>query len=162
MRFSFPKQLHADQEFQGILKTEICLLLKMNLITCKVMGWSKGLPELYLICWYTVPRIILLTGKAMSEKYAYPIILACNVPLVTHLSTSCLGGKHITPVDIMYDTVNAATSLQTPGEYATALQSYSITTFEIVQNWLLEAQQRHKDFYNRKGHGDPYKPGDLV
>ena len=69
--------------------------------------------------------------------------------------------SHI-PVDIMYDTANTTASPQTPGEYATALQSHLKTAFEIVQNRLSEAHQRQKDFYNRKVHGEPHKPGDLV
>ena len=62
----------------------------------------------------------------------------------------------------MYDTANTTISLQTPGEYAAALQNCLKTAFEIVQNRLSETHQQQKDFYNRKVHGEPHKPGDLV
>ena len=62
----------------------------------------------------------------------------------------------------MYNTANATTSPQTPGEYATTLQNRLKSAFEIVQNRLSLSHQRQKDFYNRKVHGEPHKPGDLV
>ena len=93
-----------------------------------------------------------MTGKATSEKYAWPVQSSTG-----YTSFYLMFERQARiPVDVMYDSANTT---QTPGEYDTALQNRLKAAFEIVQN---KSHQQQKDFYNRKVHGKPHKPGNLV
>ena len=125
------------------------------------MTWWRGLTEL-LDMLATCTKDIIFTGKTTSEKYALPITPSVQCSTGYTPFYLMFGQQARIPVDIMYNTANTTTSPQTPGEYATALQNCLKTAFEIVENWLSEAHQRQQDFYNRKVHAEPHKPGDLV
>ena len=168
MRFSIPEQLHSDQgrQFKSKLLSEICHFLNIQKSrTTPYHPQSDGLVERFNRTLLDMLATCTKDHPFDWENYIRKVCMAYNTSVQCSTGYTpfylMFGRQARILVDIMYDTANTTTP-QTPGEYATALQNRLKTAFEIVQNRLSEAYQRQKDFYNRKVHGEPHKPGDLV
>ena len=169
MRFSIPEQLHSDQgrQFESKFLTEICNLLNIQKSrTTPYHPQSDGLVERFNRTLLDMLATCTKDHPFDWENYIRKVCMAYNTSVQSSTGYTpfylMFGRQARIPVDIMYKTGNANTSSQTPGEYATTLQNRLKSAFEIVQRRLSQAHQRQKEFYNRKVHGEPHKPGDLV
>ena len=67
------------------------------------------------------------------------------------------------PLDIVHEPPSSHGSLtQQYGQYVQNVQERLRKAFEVVQRNMSGKQGCQKQFYNRKVHGNPFKPGDLV
>ena len=64
------------------------------------------------------------------------------------------------PIDIMYGTPILEES--TMSEYATSLKGSLEAAYERVHDQMGHKQDRQKELYDRRVHGEPFEPGDLV
>ena len=64
------------------------------------------------------------------------------------------------PVDVMYRPIEQP--LQSYGEYIKLLQHRLQRAFDLVKQHVTTEHLRHKEFYDPKIYGKPYKIGDLV
>ncbi len=64
------------------------------------------------------------------------------------------------PVEIMYGTPTP--QLSTVPQYVADLHTQLEAAYRRVRDQMGCKLDRQKEFYDRKAHGDPYEPGDLV
>ncbi len=64
------------------------------------------------------------------------------------------------PVDIMYGTPTPQAT--TVSQYVAELRSHLEIAYQHVRERMGRKLQRQKELYDRKAHGDPFEPGDLV
>ena len=98
------------------------------------------------------------------ENHIRKVCMAYNtsVQATTGYSPFCLmfGRNARLPIDIMFPTEKP--DVLNYGEYATKLKSTLKEAFNTVRSHVGEKQESQKQFYNKKCHGQPLKPGDLV
>ena len=66
------------------------------------------------------------------------------------------------PLDIMYGTNQTPLALPSAGEYAKQLQNHLLNSYDLVRKHIEIHYQRQTVSYDKRMHGKPYKPGDLV
>eukprot|EP00731_Ephydatia_muelleri_P006029 Em0003g277a len=66
------------------------------------------------------------------------------------------------PIDLMYGTECGNSVTKTVPEYVTKLSEAFVEAYAAVPDTMGAKLQRQKEFYNKKVHGDPHKPGDFV
>ena len=66
------------------------------------------------------------------------------------------------PIDLMYGTECGNSVTKTVPEYVTKLSEAFVEAYAAVRDTMGAKLQRQKEFYNKKVHGDPHKPGDFV
>ena len=64
------------------------------------------------------------------------------------------------PIDIIYG--NPTPQPSTVPQYVANLRAQLETAYQRVRERMGRNLERQKELYDRKAHGDPYKPGDLV
>ena len=65
------------------------------------------------------------------------------------------------PVDVMFPTEKPAADVSY-GEYAKMTSETMKKAFHTVREHVGEKQERQKEFYDKKCHGEPFQTGDLV
>lgn len=100
------------------------------------------------------------------ENYIRKVCMAYNSSI--HASTGyspfylMFGIQARLPLDVMYGTIQSESTTQTFSEYASLLKKQLNTAFDLIRERVSKKHDRQKKLYNKKLHGKPYQPGDLV
>eukprot|EP00731_Ephydatia_muelleri_P007275 Em0003g1523a len=143
-RFSVPEQLHSDQgrQFESAVIKEICNLLHIEKTrTTAYHPQSDGLVERF-----NRTLLSMLTTCGRSHPFEWE----------DHIRKARL------PIDLMYGTECGNSVTKTVPEYVTKLSEAFVEAYAAVRDTMGAKLQRQKEFYNKKVHGDPHKPGDFV
>lgn len=166
-RFSPPERIHSDQgrNFESEIIREVCKLLGVvKSRTTPYHPQSDGLVERF-------NRTMLdMLAKAVRERpfewesHLQRLCLAYNTSI--HPTTGyspfflMFGRKVRMPVDIMYGS-STPQKLTVP-QYVADLRASLSAAYEGVRKEMGCKLERQKELYNKKAHGEPYNPGDLV
>eukprot|EP00731_Ephydatia_muelleri_P000948 Em0001g948a len=168
-RFSVPEQLHSDQgrQFESAVIREICNLLHIEKTrTTAYHPQSDGLVERFN---RTLLSMLTTCGRSHPferEDHIRKVCFAYNtsVQATTGYSPFFLmfGRQARLPIDLMYGTECGNSVTKTVPEYVTKLSEVFVEAYAAVRDTMGAKLQRQKEFYNKKVHGDPHKPGDFV
>ena len=169
LRFSPPEQLHSDQgrQFEAQVLAEVCRLLKIKKTrTTPYHPQSDGLVERFNRTLLSMLSTMVGNHHDTWEDHARPVCMAYNTSLQPTTGYSpfflMFGQKARIPIELAYGTSNATCTIQSPNEYAAALQKSLGSAFEQVRKNFKFRLCRQKDFYDRKVHGQPYEQDALV
>eukprot|EP00731_Ephydatia_muelleri_P035045 Em0093g14a len=168
-RFSVPEQLHSDQgrQFESAVIKEICNLLHIEKTrTTAYHPQSDGLVERFN---RTLLSMLTTCGRSHPFEWEDHIRKVCfayntSVQATTGYSPFFLmfGRQARLPIDLMYGTECGNSVTKTVPEYVTKLSEAFVEAYAAVRDTMGAKLQRQKEFYNKKVHGDPHKPGDFV
>eukprot|EP00731_Ephydatia_muelleri_P002128 Em0001g2128a len=168
-RFSVPEQLHSDQgrQFESAVIKEICNLLHIEKTrTTAYHPQSDGLVERFN---RTLRSMLTTCGRSHPFEWEDHIRKVCfayntSVQATTGYSPFFLmfGRQARLPIDLMYGTECGNAVTKTVPEYVTKLSEAFVEAYAAVRDTMGAKLQRQKEFYNKKVHGDPHKPGDFV
>lgn len=166
-RFSPPEQLHSDQgrQFESELVAEVCKLLGIHKTrTSPYHPQSDGMIERFNRTMLNMLATAASEHPFDWEEHLRPLCLAYNTSV--HATTGytpfyLMFGRQVRmPLDIVYGT--ATTETTSPSEYAQALRKRLEEAYNMVRDKTGQQQERQKEYYNRKVHGNPFSEGDLV
>ena len=166
-RFSPSEQLHSDQgrNFESDVIAEVCRLLGVvKTRTTPYHPQSDGLVERF-----NRTLLDMLATAARERPFDWEnqlrrLCLAYNTS--THPTTGetpffLMFGRQVRmPIDIMYG--NPTPQPTTIPQYVTDLRTHLEAAYRRVRERMGHQLKRQRDIYNKKVHGDPYEPGDLV
>eukprot|EP00731_Ephydatia_muelleri_P031382 Em0022g896a len=168
-RFSVPEQLHSDQgrQFESAVIKEICNLLHIEKTrTTAYHPQSDGLVERFN---RTLLSMLTTCGRSHPFEWEDHIRKVCfayntSVQATTGYSPFFLmfDRQARLPIDLMYGTECGNSVTKTVPEYVTKLSEAFVEAYAAVRDTMGAKLQRQKEFYNKKVHGDPHKPGDFV
>ncbi|KAL5475516.1 hypothetical protein EMCRGX_G025342 [Ephydatia muelleri] len=168
-RFSVPEQLHSDQgrQFESAVIKEICNLLHIEKTrTTAYHPQSDGLVEQFN---RTLLSMLTTCGRSHPFEWEDHIRKVCfayntSVQATTGYSPFFLmfGRQARLPIDLMYGTECGNSVTKTVPEYVTKLSEAFVEAYAAVRDTMGAKLQRQKEFYSKKVHGDPHKPGDFV
>ena len=166
-RFSPPEQLHSDQgrNFESDVIAEVCRLLGVTKTrTTPYHPQSDGLVERF-----NRTLLDMLATAAREQPFDWEnqlrrLCLAYNTsvnPTTGKTPFFLMFGRQVRmPIDIMYG--NPTPQPSTVPQYVADLRAQLETAYQHVRERMGRKLERQKELYDRKAHGDPYKPGDLV
>ena len=168
LRLGIPEQLHSDQgrQFESKLLSEVCKLLQIHKTrTTPYHPQCDGLVERFNRTLLNMLSTYAVDHPFDWEPYLRKMCMAYSSSIQASTGYTpfylMFGREARLPLDIMYGT-NQTTPLPSAGEYATQLQSRLLFAYNLVRKHTGLQHQRQKVFYDKKVHGKPYKPGDLV
>ena len=166
-RFSPPEQLHSDQgrNFESEVISEVCRLLGVvKTRTTPYHPQSDGLVERFNRTLLTMLSTAAGERPFDWESNLRRLCLAYNTsvhPTTGSTPFFLMFGRQVRmPVDIMYGTPHPQPS--TVPQYVAELREGLETAYQRVRERMGHQLERQKELYDRKAHGDPYQPGDLV
>ena len=166
-RFSPPEQLHSDQgrNFESETISEICKLLGVvKTRTTPYHPQSDGLVERF-----NRTLLDMLSTAAGEHPFDWEchlrrLCLAYNTsvhPTTGHTPFFLMFGRQVRmPVDVMFGTPTPQPS--TVPQYAADLRASLEAAYRCVRERMGRKLERQKELYDRKAHGVPLEPGDLV
>ena len=168
LRFGIPEQLHSDQgrQFESKLLSEVCKLLCIHKTkTTPYHPQCDGLVERFNRTLLTMLSTCVHNHPFDWESHLRKVCMAYNSSVQSSTGYTpfylMFGREAQLPLDILYGT-NQPTAVHSMGEYAKQLQNRLLTAYELVREHISTQHQRQKTLYDKKVHGKPYKPGDLV
>ena len=166
-RFSPPEQLHSDQgrNFESEVIAEVCKLLGVvKSRTTPYHPQSDGLVERFNRTLLNMLATAVSKRPFQWESHLRRLCLAYNTRV--HQTTGyspffLMFGRQVRmPVDVMYGTPTPQSS--TVPQYVADLRSSLCAAYEQVRERTGCKLDRQKELYDRKVHGQPFKPGELV
>ena len=168
-RFSTPEQLHSDQgsQFESMLIAEVCKLMNIHKShTTPYHPQGDGLVERFN---RTLLNMLATTSHDHPLDWEHHIRKVCMAYNTSEQATTgyspfylMFGRNARLPVDIMFPTQTPATDGVVYGEYAKTMKETMEKAFRTVREHVGNKQERQKQFYDRKCHGQPFQTGDLV
>ena len=168
VRYGAPACLHTDQgrNFESNLVKEICRLFGIvKTRTTPYHPQSDGMIERF-----SRTLLSMLKRATIDAERDWDLKLPCLMMAYRtsiHETTkatpfSLMFGREVQlPIDIMFGKPLGVTATST-SEYARALEQRLVAAYEHVREHLGIEQRRHKQLYDRKVEGKPYKEGDSV
>ncbi len=168
-RFSPPEQLHSDQgrQFESELVAEVCKLLGIHKTrTTAYHPQSDGMIERFNRTMLGMLATAAPDHPFDWEDHLHPLCLAHNSSV--HATTGftpfyLMFGRQVRmPLYIVYGAVllwQKVLHSLTMLKHSANAWKMRITEFGTR---LTRRQERQREFYNRKSHGEPYSVGDLV
>ena len=158
--------LVCTQDFESNLVKEICRLLGIvKTRTTPYHPQSDGMIERF-----NRTLLSMLKRTTIDAERDWDLKLPCLMMAYRtsiHETTkatpfSLMFGREVQlPIDIMFGKPLGVTTTST-SEYARALEQRLVAAYEHVREHLGIEQRRHKQLYDRKVAGKPYKEGDSV
>ena len=166
-RFSPPEQLHSDQgrNFESDTIAEVCKFLGvLKTRTTPYHPQSDGLVERFNRTLLNMLATAVQEKPFDWENHLCRLCIAYNTSV--HPTTGytpfflMFGRQAKMPIDIMHGTPVPKES--TASEYATSLKRSLEAAYKHVRDQMGHKQDRQKELYDRRVHGKPFEPGDLV
>jgi hypothetical protein len=168
-RFSLPERLHADQgrQFESELIAEICTLLHIEKTrTTPYHPQSDGLVERLNRTLTSMLATCIDENPFQWEEELPKVCMAYNSSeqATTGYSPFYLmfGREARMPVDLLYPPPTNTQSQVPHSKYAVETQNALRNAYHLVREKVARKHHRQKELYNRRIHGQPYKPGALV
>lgn len=165
-RFGMPEQLHSDQgkQFESELLKEVCAVLRINKThTTPYHPQSDGLIERYNRTLLSMLSTCAEQSPFHWEDHVQKVCLAYNtsVQATTGFTPFYLmfGREARLPIDF---TFNLPTPATTTAEYASHLADALNQAYASAREKIGHNQNRQKEVYDKKIHGEPHSEGDLV
>jgi len=162
-----PKQVYSDQgaQFESQIVAEICKLLHIDKTrTTPYHPQSDGLIERFNRTLIQILATCAETHPFDWEDHVKKVCLAYNVSKQSstqHSPFFLMFGRHAQlPIDIMYGTLEQQTD--TMPQYVSKLTQTLGEAFADARKQVSVHQERQAEQYNKKVHGKPHQPGDLV
>lgn len=166
-RFSPPEQLHSDQgrQFESELVAEVCKLLKIHKTrTTPYHPQGDGLVERFNRTLLDMLATTLKEQPTDWEDHLRKVCFAYNSSIQSTTGYTpfflMFGCNARLPVDLMYGI--GKPDVVAYGEYATRLKKSMKAAYLRVRENISKKHESQKQFYDRKCHGDPFQPRDLV
>ena len=165
-RFSIPEQLHSDQgkQFESEVIAAICKQLQIDKSrTTPYHPQSDGLVERFNRTLISMLATCAQKNPFDWETHVKKMCMAYNSSVQSSTGYSpfylMFGRRPRIPVDILCGTGQEEQNVPT---YAAALKKNLSEAYSNVQQSVSAKQDRQKELYNRKIHGNPHEPGNLV
>ena len=165
-RFSPPRQLHSDQgrQFESQVIAQICKLLGIvKSRTSPYHPQSDGQVERFN---RTLLDMLATSAKDHPWSWEHHLRKVCFAYNTSVHSTTgftpfylLFGRQAVLPVDLMFSPVQKSV---TPSEYAAHLKYSLANAYEHVRKCTGAQQQRQKELYDRRVHGQLHDIGELV
>ena len=166
-RFFPPEQLHSDQgrQFESGLIKEICNILRIKKTqTSPYHPQCDGLVE-----WFNRTLLDMLATTTKNHPFDWEdqlrkVCMAYNTSV--HSSTGftpfylMFRRQANLPIDLMYGTGDS-TELQAH-DYAENLKRGLQRAYQLVRERLGAVHERHKAYYDRQVHGEPFQKNEFV
>ena len=166
-RFSPPEQLHSDQgrQFESELLAEVCKLLHIHKTrTTPYHPQCDGLAERFNRTFLTMLATSVQKHRFEWEQHVRPVCMAYNTSVQASTGYTpfylMFGRQARLPFDLMFGLSNTQDKVAT--DYAQHLQSSLHEAYQQVCDTMGVCQQRQKELYDRKVHGEPFQVNDLV
>ena len=168
-RFSPPEQLHSDQgrQFESQVIHEICKLLKiLKTRTTPYHPQCDGQVERFN---RTLLDMLATTTREHAfdwENQIRKVCMAYNTSV--HSSTGftpfflMFGRQAKLPIDLMYGSPRNVTDTPPISDYAVHLKNSLEDAYSLAREKLGASHERRKEQYDRRVHGNPFQPADLV
>ena len=168
-RFSPPEQLHSDQgrQFESHVIHEICKLLNIKKTrTTPYHPQCDGQVERFN---RTLLDMLATTTREHAfdwENQIRKVCMAYNTSV--HSSTGftpfflMFGRQAKLPIDLMYGSPRNVTDTPPISDYALHLKNSLEDAYSLAREKLGASHKRRKEQYDRRVHGNPFKPADLV
>ena len=166
-RFSPPDQLHSDQgkQFESNLIKEICQIFNIDKTrTTAYHPQCDGLVERFN---RTLQDMIATTIKDHPFDWEGAIRKVCFAYNSSVHSTTghtpfflMFGRETKLPIDLAYGTQTQDVTLVS--QHARDLKKTLEQAYDKVRQKLAAGHEKRKEIYDRKIHGEPFKPGDHV
>ena len=164
-RFSIPEQLHSDQgrQFESEIIAQVCKFLKIEKTRTPYHPQSDDVIERF-------NRTLLQMLSTCTDQHPFDweehlpkLCMAYNTSKQSTTGYSpfflMFGREARLPIDVMYATPHPETSLP---QYVQNLRNVLTEVFHHVREHVGAQQERQQEFYNKRVHGEPHKPGALV
>ena len=167
-RFSMPEQIHSDQgaQFESAVIAEICKLLRIQKSrTTPYHPQSDGVVERFNRTLLAMLSTCIEEHPFEWEEHLKKVCFAYNTSI--HSTTGetpfflMFGRQARLPVDLLYNTPLSVEERDVP-TYVFDLKNTLTSAYERVRSKTSSQQMRQKENYDRKVHGDSFKPGDMV
>ena len=165
-RFSPPRQLHSDQgrQFESEVIAEICKLLGIvKSRTSPYQPQGDGQVERFN---RTLLHMLATAAKDHPWSWEHHLRKVCFAYNTSVHSTTgftpfylLFGRQAVLPVDLMFNPIQRSV---TPSEYAAHLKYSLEDAYERVRKCTGMKQQRQKEFYDKRVHGQLHEVGALV
>ena len=166
-RFSPPEQLHSYQghNFESAVISEVCKLLGVvKTRTTAYHPQSDGLVERFNRTLLSMLATAAVERPFDWESQLRRLCLAYNTsihPTTGETPFLLMFGRQVRmPVDVMYGTPTPQPS--TVPQYVADLRLNLEAAYQRVRDHMGRKLDRQKEVYDRKAHGEPFEPGDLV
>ena len=168
-RFSPPEQLHSDQgrQFESQVVHEVCKLLKIRKTkTTPYHPQCDGQVERFN---RTLLDMLATTTRENAfdwENQIRKVCMAYNTSV--HSSTGftpfflMFGRQAKLPIDLMYGPPSDTTDPTPVSDYAVHLKKSLEDAYSLAREKLGTSHERRKEYYDRRVHGSPFQPADLV
>ena len=168
VRYGAPACLHTDQgrNFESNLVKEICRLLGIvKTRTTPYHPQSDGMIERF-----NRTLLSMLKMASIDDAQDWDLKLPCLMMAYrtsVHETTkatpfSLMFGREVQlPIDVMFGKPPGMSTASTL-EYAKVLEQRLAEAYDLVRHNLGVEQHRHKQLYDRKVEGKPYKEGEMV
>ena len=159
-RFLTPEQLHSNQgsQFESRLISEICKLL--NIHKCHTTPYhpqGDGLVERFNRTLLDMLATTVQSHPLKWEGHIRKVCMAYNTSIQATTGYSpfylMFGRNARLPVDVMFPTKKPAAGVSY-GEYAKMTSETMKKAFHTVREHVGEKQERQKEFYDKKCHGE--------
>ncbi len=169
-RFSIPEQLHSDQgrQFESEVIGEICKLLHIRKSrTTPYHPQLDGMVERFNRTLLSMLSTCIEEHPFEWEDHLRKVCLAYNTS--THSTTGhtpfflMFGRQARLPVDVMFGTpLPASEATDRIPTYVLDLKRTLTAAYDKVRAKMGTQQERQKENYDSKVHGEPFQTGDLV
>ena len=166
-RFSIPDQILSDQDrqFESALITELCNVLQIQKSrTTPYHPQADGLVERSNRTLLSMLSIVVDEHPQTWESHLRAVCMAYNTSIQPTTGYShfflMFGRKARLPIDIMYGTGQADNFAV--DRFVNDVSVVLENAYQHVRNTMGFKQDRQKELYDCKRHGEFYKAGDLV
>lgn len=167
LRFSLPDRLHSDQgrQFEGKLIEELCKLLQVEKShTTPYHPQGDGLVERANRTILDMLATVVKNHKDW-ESHLRATCMAYNTSIQSTTGQSpfflMFGRRARIPVDLLYRTGELGECVSV-NSYVSKQSEILQEAYYQVQNRMGLQQDRQKEVYDRRRHGEPFKEGDRV
>ena len=166
LHFSLPDQILSDQgrQFESGVMEELCKLLQIEKSRTTYHPQGDGLVERANRTLLNMLSTVVEEHQEERESHLQPVCMAYNTSIQPTMGYSpfflMFGRTARMPIDLVYGTNNS--NSQNVHCFVRDMANVLENAYRHVRSTMGPKQENQKELYDWKGHGDPYKVGDLV